>query len=79
MVRLKQMNIKQMERAVKNGTAKTNGYLLQPDYYYGFKKKMSATKYWLEDSENLLCIFYVEDFGLVKYQLYNKDCDMRVI
>ncbi|GAA3259555.1 hypothetical protein GCM10017706_15660 [Lactococcus lactis subsp. hordniae] len=69
---IKKYELQDMERAISQRIAVKSRTPPISKRFNGFKKKLLTTKWYLEDEETLLIIFYHDELGVVSYQFYKK-------
>lgn len=72
MKKIENYGLQDMERAISQRIAVKSRTPPLRRKIYGYKKELFATKWYLEDEETLLTMFYHEELGVICYQFYKK-------
>ncbi|MEE8882963.1 MAG: hypothetical protein SOI14_07485 [Lactococcus cremoris] len=70
--KISQYQLQDMERAISKRIAVKSRTPPISKRFYGFKKELLTTKWYLEDEKTLLVMFYHDKLGVVSYQFYKK-------
>ena len=70
--KISQYQLQDMERAISKSIAIKSRTSPISKRFYGFKKELLTTKWFLEDEKTLLVMFYHDKLGVVSHQFYNK-------